>query len=129
MEYHNDDKHLAENRVERLRRFLSFRLAIDYRLLFETPDKITREDFCHFANLARECFLPTLTQERQPIKWSHLSYLEPRDIVIDDILIQEHMQSRWAYRLRWLWLCYDSSSLLYALFLLHGSGTTLEYSI
>lgn len=43
----------SDQRVERLRRFLSFTLAIDYDLQDSTPDKLSAFDWSHFVLLAQ----------------------------------------------------------------------------
>ena len=41
--------------TERLRRFLSFCLAVDYDRVAASPDQLTRNDWCHFVQLGRRC--------------------------------------------------------------------------
>lgn len=38
---------------ERLRRFLSVLLSIDYQLFHACPDRLRRDDWCHFMRLSR----------------------------------------------------------------------------
>ncbi|CAK1358693.1 uncharacterized protein RHO25_007275 [Cercospora beticola] len=70
--------------TERLRKFLSFCLAVDYELHTRTPDQITLDDFCHFAGLARRC------DKAFPSSRGHImSYVG--NVVSDDPIITEHL--------------------------------------
>ncbi|GIZ41124.1 hypothetical protein CKM354_000444000 [Cercospora kikuchii] len=70
--------------TERLRRFLSFCLAVDYGLRTRTPDQITSDDFCHFARLAKRCY------KAFPSSRGHImSYVG--NVVSDDPFITEHL--------------------------------------
>ncbi|SMQ52722.1 unnamed protein product [Zymoseptoria tritici ST99CH_3D7] len=79
----------ACDRKERLRRFLSFCMAIDYGITSETPDQLTNEDFCFFVDLGRRCFLRR-GQDRPLLKADGLGYLylTPVDITVDDPVVQ-----------------------------------------
>jgi hypothetical protein len=92
LEAHHSEK--PNDRTERLRRFLSFCLAIDYELTAETPDKLTKEDLCIFVHLARRCFL----ERRRPTEGDMIrgnpyrySYLKPRDVVAKDPVVQAEL--------------------------------------
>lgn len=70
--------------TERLRKFLSFCLAVDYGLRTRTPDQITLDDFRHFAGLARRCY-KVFPSSRGPV----MSYVG--NVVSDDPIITEHL--------------------------------------
>ncbi|SMY25690.1 unnamed protein product [Zymoseptoria tritici ST99CH_1A5] len=78
------------DRTERLRRFLSFCLAIDYELAAQSPDKLTKEDLCIFVHLARRCFLRREPHRRPLIKEDALGYLYLRstDLTVEDTFVQ-----------------------------------------
>ncbi|SMY25541.1 unnamed protein product [Zymoseptoria tritici ST99CH_1A5] len=85
------------DRKERLRRFLSFCLAIDYNLTEETPDKLSKEDLFIFVDLARRCFLFGLTPGT-PARGPQITgnafaypYLKPRDFNVADTVVQQEL--------------------------------------
>lgn len=80
------------NETERLRRFLSFCLAIDYNLTSKTPDKLTQGDFSHFVPLSHRCFLSPSEEEEEPfIRPLSMKWSEPRDITTLDTFITEQL--------------------------------------
>lgn len=68
------------NRTERLRRFILFRLAVDYDIppCDREQTSFTREDLRHFLSLAIYCFRRTLRRNAL-IGPDCLDYLQPTD--------------------------------------------------
>ncbi|SMY21048.1 unnamed protein product [Zymoseptoria tritici ST99CH_1A5] len=89
--FRHNEKPLRD-RKERLRRFLSFCLAIDYDLVEETPDQLSKADRCHFVDLGQRCFL-CRGHDRPLLKADRLGYLytAPADITVDDPVVQSDL--------------------------------------
>lgn len=71
-------------RVERVRRFLSFCLAIDYLVSTDTPDKLSEEDLHHFTDLGLYCFRSASDGTPPLVRGSCIGYLQPRELPIRD---------------------------------------------
>lgn len=73
----------TQEKIERMRRFLAFRLAVDYDVPLQARDEIrfTRADLHYCLALALHCFLPKSTTPPL-VDQNCLDYLAPSDTIV-----------------------------------------------